>query len=123
LQLIGRTLSRARTELGGRLIHTWIERCDFQATGALASDTEDIVNMTLTVDGSEVAVILVEQSSGQFKLSLRSRSEVDCSKLAETFRGGGHKRAAGATLDGPLEAAQSRVLEIVRAAMLAKSSS
>jgi len=89
----------------------------------LASDTEDIVNMTLTVDGSEVAVILVEQSSGQFKLSLRSRSEVDCSKLAETFRGGGHKRAAGATLDGPLEAAQSRVLEIVRAAMLAKSSS
>ena len=123
LQLIGRTLSRARTELGGRLIHTWIERCDFQATGALASDTEDIVNMTLTVGGSEVAVILVEQSSGQFKLSLRSRSDVDCSKLAETFRGGGHKKAAGATLDGPLEAAQSRVLEIVRAAMLAKSSS
>ena len=117
MQLIGRTLARARAELGGRLIHTWIERADFAATGALACDTEDIVNMTLTVAGTEVAVILVEQSSGQFKLSLRSRSEVDCSKLAETFQGGGHKKAAGATLEGPLEAAQSRVLEVVRAAM------
>ncbi len=111
LQLIGRTLARTRAELGGRLIHTWIERSDFAVTGALPCDTEDIINMTLTVGGTEVAVILVEQSSGQFKLSLRSRSDVDCSKLAEIFRGGGHKRAAGATLDGPLEAAQSRVLE------------
>ena len=117
LKLIGRTLARARTELGGRLVHTWIERGDFQATGALACDTEDIVNMTLTVSGTEVAVILVEQSNGQFKLSLRSRSDVDCSKLAETFQGGGHMKAAGATLDGPLEAAQARVLEAVRAAM------
>ncbi|MGA2256859.1 MAG: bifunctional oligoribonuclease/PAP phosphatase NrnA [Thermoguttaceae bacterium] len=117
LQLIGRTLARARTELGGRLIHTWIERSDFQATRALACDTEDIVNMTLTVEGAEVAVILVEQSSGQFKLSLRSRSDVDCSKLAETFQGGGHKKAAGATLDGPLDVAQARVLDVVRRAM------
>ncbi len=117
VQLIGRTLARARVELGGRLIHTWIERPDFEATGALASDTEDIVNMTLTVGGTEVAVILVEQSSGHFKLSLRCRSDVDCSKLAETFQGGGQNKAAGATLDGPLEAAQSRVLEVVRKAM------
>jgi phosphoesterase RecJ-like protein len=121
LQLIGRTLARTRAELGGRLVHTWIERGDFEATGALACDTEDIVNMTLTVGGTEMAVILVEQSSGQFKLSLRSRSGIDCSKLAEEFKGGGHKKAAGATLDGPLEVAQSRVLEVVRAAMLAKS--
>jgi len=119
LQLIGRTLARTRTEFGGRLIHTWIEQSDFVATGALACDTEDIVNMTLTVGGAEMAVILVEQSNGQFKLSLRSRSDVDCSKLAEIFQGGGHKKAAGATLDGPLEVAQSRVLAAVRSAMLA----
>ena len=117
LQLIGRTLARTRAELGGRLVYTWIERADFAATGALASDTEDIINMTLTVAGTEMAVILVEQASGQFKLSLRSRCDVDCSKLAEIFQGGGHKKAAGATLDGPLEAAQARTLEAVRAAM------
>lgn len=117
LRLIGRTLARARTELGGRLIYTWIERGDFDAAGALPSDTEDIINMTLTVGGTEMAVILVEQSSGQFKVSFRSRSDVDCSKLAEQFHGGGHKKAAGATVDGPLDAAQAQVLEAVRQAM------
>jgi bifunctional oligoribonuclease and PAP phosphatase NrnA len=117
LKLIGTTLARTKTELNGRLIHTWIQQPDFEATGALPSDTEDIINMTLTVCGTEMAVILVQQASGQFKLSLRSRSDVDCSKLAEQFGGGGHKRAAGATLDGPLEVAQGRVLDAVRKAM------
>jgi phosphoesterase RecJ-like protein len=117
LKLIGRTLARATAEMDGRLISTWIERSDFEASGALPSDTEDIINMTLTVGGTEMAVILVEQASGQFKLSLRSRCDVDCSKLAEQFQGGGHKKAAGATLDGPLDAARARVMEAVRAAM------
>jgi phosphoesterase RecJ-like protein len=117
LRLIGVTLGRARTELDGRLIYTWIERADFEATGALPSDTEDIINMTLTVGGTEMAVIFVAQASGQFKVSFRSRSDVDCSKLAEQFSGGGHKKAAGATVDGPLETARTRVLEAVRAAM------
>ena len=117
LQLIGRTLARAREELDGRLIHTWIDCADFAVTGALPSDTEDIINMTLIVADTEVAVILVEQADGRFKLSLRSRTGVDCSKLAAVFQGGGHKKAAGATVDGPLESAQSRVLEVVRAAM------
>ncbi len=120
LRLIGRTLARTRTELDGRLIYTWVEWSDFDAAGALPSDTEDIINMTLTVGGSEVAVIFVQQASGQFKVSFRSRSDVDCSKLAEQFQGGGHKRAAGATVDGPLESAQSRVLQAVREAMRAE---
>jgi len=117
LRLIGRTLARTCTELDGRLIHTWIEHADFKATGALASDTEDIINMTLTVGGTEVAFILVELSSGALKLSLRSRSDVDCARLAEQFAGGGHRRAAGATLPGPLAEAQAKVLAAVRAAM------
>ena len=117
LHLIGRTLARARTELDGRLIYTWIEQSDFKATGAAASDTEDVINITLTVGGTEVAVILVEQANGAFKLSLRSRSDVDCSRLAELFSGGGHRRAAGATLNDPLSVARDKVLDAVRAAM------
>jgi phosphoesterase RecJ-like protein len=83
----------------------------------LASDTEDIINMTLGVAGTQVAVIMVEQPGGAFKISFRSRCAVDCSKLAETFGGGGHKAAAGATVQGPFEPAQAKVLDAVRAAM------
>ena len=117
LQLIGLALAHTQTELGGRLIHTYLEQTDFAASGALPSDSEDIINMTLAVGGTQVAVILVEQPSGGFKISLRSRSKVDCSAVAEQFGGGGHKKAAGAFLHEPLESARNRILTTVRAAM------
>jgi phosphoesterase RecJ-like protein len=117
LQLVGCTLARTQSELDGRLVYTAVFQSDFQATGAAPSDTEDVVNMTLTVAGTEVAVILVEQPDGKFKVSFRSRSAVDCSRLAEVFAGGGHKAAAGAMVAGPYEAAQQKVLDAVRSAM------
>jgi bifunctional oligoribonuclease and PAP phosphatase NrnA len=117
LRLVGRTLSRAKTELDGRLIHTYIANEDFSATGALPSDSEDIINLTLAVGGAEAAVILVEQPEGGFKVSLRSRCQLDCAALAEKFGGGGHKKAAGLSIDGPLESARAKVLGAVRAGM------
>ena len=117
LQLRGRILSGAKAELEGRLIHTAVMREDFEATGALPIDTEDAINLTLGVAGTEVAVIFVEQQSGGFKLSFRSRCDVDCSQLAEQFGGGGHKAAAGAFINETFEAASAKVLDAVRAAM------
>jgi phosphoesterase RecJ-like protein len=117
LQLVGRALVHTQSELSGRLIHTWLDLADFNASGALPSDSEDIINITLSVSGTQVAVILVEQPKGGFKISFRSRCDVDCSKIAERFGGGGHKKAAGAFLDEPLDVAKAKVLEAVRAAM------
>jgi phosphoesterase RecJ-like protein len=117
LRLIGRTLSRAQSELDGRLIHTYIANEDFRATGALPSDSEDIINLTLSVGGAQAAAIFVEQPKGGFKVSLRSRCQLDCAALAEKFGGGGHKKAAGLSIDGTLESAQTKVLDAVRAAL------
>ena len=117
LRLIGRALARAEAELGGRLIHTWLSRDDFAEAAALPSDSEDIVNTMLTVEGTEAAVIFIEQPQGGFKISFRSRCGLDCSRVAEQFGGGGHLAAAGAYLADPLPIAQSRVLDAVRAAM------
>jgi len=118
LQLRGRILSRTKNELNGRLVYTAALKEDFTATGALASDTEDVINLTLAIAGTEVAVIFVEQASGGFKLSFRSRvPHVNCNELARQFGGGGHKAAAGAFINEPFEAAQSKVLDAVRKAM------
>jgi phosphoesterase RecJ-like protein len=117
LKLRGRILSRAQTELEGRLIHTAVLESDFRETGAVRSDTEDMINLTLVVRGVEVAVILVEQPDQKFKVSFRSRSSVSCSRLAERFGGGGHHAAAGAMVPGPFEAARQAVLDAARAAM------
>ena len=117
IKLRGIILSRIATELDGRLIHTYVRDRDFQEVGAVAADTEDVVNMTLAVAGTEVAVIFVEQPSGHVKISFRSRGMLDCNRLATSFGGGGHKAAAGAMLPGPFEAAREKVLQAVREAM------
>ena len=117
VRLRGLILSRLSTELDGRLVHTYVCREDFEATGSLPTDTEDVVNLALAVAGTEVAVILVGLTSGGFKISFRSRCNLDCSELASQFGGGGHRAAAGAFIDAPLETARARVLNAVRAAM------
>ena len=117
VRLIGRAIARAQTELEGRLIYTWLVRDDFELTGAIPQDSEDVINLTLSVGGTQVAVILVEQQDGSVKISFRSRCDVDCRLVAEQFGGGGHKNAAGATLSGPLSEARAKVLDAARAAM------
>jgi bifunctional oligoribonuclease and PAP phosphatase NrnA len=117
MRLRGIVLSRITTELEGRLAHTHIVLDDFRATGALPSDTEDLVNAALSVLGTQAAAILIEQPSGRFKVSFRSRCALDCNAVASQFGGGGHKAAAGAMIEGPLEAATTKVLDAMRAAM------
>lgn len=117
VRLRGVILGRVQTELGGRLAHTYVLKEDFTATGSLPSDTEDVINSALAIGGTQFAVIFVEQQSGGFKISFRSRCGVDCSKLAERFEGGGHKAAAGAFVKGSLAEVQPLILDAVRAAM------
>lgn len=117
LHLHGVVLGRVATECDGRLAHTHVFLKDFTETGAHPTDTEDLVNDCLTVDGVECALILVEQRSGQVKASLRSRGNVSVAAVAEQFGGGGHRQAAGATIDGPLPAAQQRIIQSLTTAL------
>ena len=109
LHLVGRTLAGARTSHDGRVITSTVRQADIKASNATPHDTEDLINLTLAVKGTEVAAILIEQPDGRVKISFRSRSGVDASALAGRFGGGGHKAAAGAITDGPFEPACERV--------------
>jgi phosphoesterase RecJ-like protein len=117
VRLRGVILSRVQAELNGRLVHTFVGKEDFADTGALPSDTEDVINMTLAIQGTDFAVIVVEQLTGGCKVSFRSRCSVAASQIAEQFGGGGHKAAAGAFLPDPLDVARSKVLDAVLARM------
>lgn len=117
LRLRGLILSRTTSELDGALMHTYVRKEDFAAMGAEPSDTEDAINLTLAVEGTQAAVIFVGQIRGGFKLSFRSRCGMDCNEVARLFGGGGHKAAAGGFQEGTLEEVQERVLGAVREAM------
>jgi phosphoesterase RecJ-like protein len=119
VRLRGEILSRITLELDGRLAHTHVLKEDFGRLGARPSDTEDVINQALGIKGTQFAVIFVEQAQGGFKLSFRSRCQVDCNKLAQRFGGGGHKAAAGAFVQGTLDEVRDRVLTVVREAVAA----
>jgi len=117
LMLHGRILAHAREELGGRLIYSAATDADFADTGALATDTEDVVNRLLSAEGAEVAVLFQEQNGNDIKVSLRSRGATDVRHVAEQFGGGGHIAAAGVRYAGTLAQAQTAVLDAVRAVL------
>ncbi|HHD77255.1 MAG TPA: bifunctional oligoribonuclease/PAP phosphatase NrnA [Campylobacteraceae bacterium] len=70
---------------------------DFAATGALRSDSDACVDIIRSLATVELAILLIEEHDG-FKVSLRSKGEVDVSQIALSLGGGGHKRAAGFTV-------------------------
>lgn len=117
LRLRGLILSRTQSELDGALVHTHVEKEDFERMGALPNDTEDSINLTLAVKGTKAAVIFVGQVRGGFKLSFRSRCGLDCNEIARQFNGGGHKAAAGAFQEGTLDDVRGRVIPVVIAAL------
>jgi phosphoesterase RecJ-like protein len=92
---------------------------DYTRTGSLPSDTEDMVNEVLKIKGTEFAVIRVEQKTGGFKLSFRSRCAAACNEIAGHFGGGGHKAAAGAFINASYDEVVNQVLPYVRSQLQA----
>lgn len=82
---------------------------DFEETNSSPSDTEGIVEFVRNTEGVELAILLKE-TEDNIKLSLRSKSYIDCTEIAKQFNGGGHVRASGASLYMPLDKSISEVI-------------
>jgi bifunctional oligoribonuclease and PAP phosphatase NrnA len=117
LKMIGETLASMRTDMDGRVAYATVTCEDFERTGAIPPDTEDVVDFTVSIRGVEVGLLFIEQKRGGVKLSARSRTGFDCARLVSQFGGGGHREAAGATFSGPLSESLHRVLAAVRQAL------
>ena len=116
-RLIGAMLNRLQVVENGRIAFSEIHWADYAATGAIPSDTEDMVDYTREIIGVEVGLFFLEQKDGSVKISFRSRARVDVARIAEQFGGGGHRLAAGATMQTSLPEAQRRVLDAIRLAL------
>jgi bifunctional oligoribonuclease and PAP phosphatase NrnA len=117
LKLIGETLRGLKTDLNGRVAYATICKDDLLRTGAIPQDSEDLVDYTVSMRGVELGLLFIEQLRGGAKVSFRTRTGVDCARLAAQFGGGGHKEAAGATINGTMPECVDRVLEAVRATL------
>ena len=119
LQLLARALDDVRRVDDGRVTVAHLSRADFGETGAIESDSEGVVDHLRSVEHTKVAVLIREllDREGR-KVSLRSTDgQVDVSVIARSLGGGGHRQAAGATTEMPLE----ELIEHIRAAVAAQS--
>jgi phosphoesterase RecJ-like protein len=119
IRLLGLALGRMAVTHGGKTAYTEIQRADYAATGAIPSDTEELVNYPRSITGTTTALVFMEQPAGGVKISFRSRDPINVAAIAGQFGGGGHRLAAGAIINGSLEEAKTKVLAAVEAAYAA----
>lgn len=111
LRLFGRVLERLETSTGGLVIHSSLSDADLTSTGTLGSHSEGIIDLLAQSETAEVAILFKEVGPASTRLSVRTKpGGVDATVLTGAFGGGGHARAAGATVDAPLPEARRRVL-------------
>jgi phosphoesterase RecJ-like protein len=84
-------------------------------------DFNRIIQTLCFVEGAEVALLFRELERGKWKLSFRSRGKVDVAAVARELdpQGGGHDRAAGCTIEGPLESVIERTVRLVESKLAA----
>ena len=99
-QILGRALLESSLLLDGKCIYTCLTKQIMDFHGVKPKDLEGIVSQLRVTEGVEVAIFLYQTDSEEFKVSLRASGDVDVSKVAGCFGGGGHKKAAGVTMKG-----------------------
>lgn len=109
-RLLGRALRDLHVEQNGRVAWASLSADDFAAAGALPEEAEGIVGFLRSIAGVELAILFRFEPNGT-RIAFRSKGQVDVAKLATGFGGGGHQRAAGASLELPLATARRRVLQ------------
>lgn len=109
-------LSRIELESDGRVGWSYVTEEDFERTGAVKAESDGLIDIVRSIDGVEVAMLAREEKCRGYRCSLRSKTHVDVSTVAERFGGGGHKAAAGLTFDGTFEEVRSKLIpELERA--------
>lgn len=110
-QLLGRTLLTSMRLMEGRVIVATVTRRMLEFYGAQTEDIEGIIDQLRVTKGVEVALLLQEIDDQQYKVSMRSNTFVDVSKIAVYFGGGGHVKAAGCTMRGSLHDVVNNITE------------
>ena len=103
LQLQKKVISSLSFHSDGRIAVQTARLEDFEETGTQSEDTNGFVNFPLKSRETLVSIMLKEMPGGNVKCSLRSKDDIDISKLAQDFGGGGHINASGFKTDIGIE--------------------
>ncbi len=107
LKLFGAVLNRMHLDPTGRIATLSVDRQLTHECGGTYEDTEGLINLPLTVKEILAVVFFKEVGPGDWRVSMRSKGDIDINAIAKEFGGGGHKNASGCSARGDLAALQS----------------
>lgn len=110
LKLLAKVLDTLEVRFNGRLAYIFVTAKMLQSTGTTKKDTEGLINYPRSIDGVKIAVMFREDEEGT-KVSLRSKGEIDVSKIAEKYGGGGHKGAAAFIYKEDIKTTMKKILK------------
>jgi bifunctional oligoribonuclease and PAP phosphatase NrnA len=102
LKLFGAVLSRMQLDESGRIATVYVDHQLAGECGGTYEDTEGLINLPLTVKEIVAVVFFKENGPDDWRVSMRSKGNVDVNEIAKEFGGGGHKNASGGSATGRL---------------------
>ena len=112
-QILGRALLESVLFYDGKCIFSSVTRDEMDFYGVTGRELGGIIEQLRLTDGVEVAIFLYETGDNEYKVSLRSKKEIDVSRIAACFGGGGHIRAAGFNAKGTVYEIVNRIGEMI----------
>lgn len=113
LKLLEMMLNTLELSPDGRIASVELANNMYEATGTSKEDAEGLIDYPKSISGVSVAVLFREAGDNKYKVSLRSKNDINVAEIAEELGGGGHKNAAGCTMHGRLFDIKNRVLSSV----------
>ena len=117
LKLFGAVLSAMQIDPAGHIAIVYLDHEMARAAGGTYEDTEGLINLPLTVKEIQAVVFFKQEEGEQYRVSMRSKGEIDIGAVAKSFGGGGHKNAAGCTVSGAIDALQKTFVEKIEEAI------
>ncbi len=108
-KVLGAILRKAKL-YRGCIVVSEMDQADLRQAGATSDDCEGAVAVIAETKEAEAAVFLRELTNGQIRVNMRSKKYIDVAEAGRAFGGGGHVRAAGCTLEGPMLMAKQQIL-------------
>jgi phosphoesterase RecJ-like protein len=102
LRMFGAVLNRMQLDPSGRLAILAVDERLAAECGATYEDTDGLINEPLTVKDIQAVVFFKELAPRDWRVSMRSKGNVDINAVAKEFGGGGHKNASGCSATGEL---------------------
>ena len=113
-KILGLALLNAELYLDGADSATVVFQEDMKRFSVLPKHLDGIVNQLRVTKDTKIALFLYENEDGTFKGSLRVNGETNVADIAAQFGGGGHVKAAGFSIEGPIDTAMERILNVIR---------